>query len=173
MLMKHLKILSSIVIIIILLLIPYTSANIKIDDMITLNLVTSRVDIEYVSNIDTRIKVVANKQIPLHHYIKNNGIACYIRFKCDKSDIIIDISDDWIFKSDGYYYYKSILNSNDILMLFSKIVVLDKYLMNQDYFHFDIQIEAIQSNNVFPDFNSSFPWGDVLVEEYVNISLGG
>ena len=174
MLMKLLKILSSItIVIIILLLIPYTSASVKFDDMITLKLITNRVDIEYIQDINSNIKVVANQKISLNHYIKNQGIACYIRFKCDKNDIIIDLNDDWILKSDGYFYYKKMVLSNDKLPLFTKIIVLDKYLVHQDYFHFDIQIEAIQQDNILPDFNDVYPWGDVIVEEYINASLGG
>lgn len=75
------------------------------------------------------------------------------------------ISDKWI-RIDDYYYYPDVLNTGDTLDFFQSVHIpsdLENEYAGQEL-AVSIQIDAIQAKNFTPDFTSTAPWGDQVIE---------
>lgn len=111
----------------------------------------------------------------------SDSTDCYIRAKitltCEDttlnasnempaiSDIQLNISNDWVLKADGYYYYKNVVSASDTapVQLFSEFTIpstLDNKWSEQD-FDLDVKVDAIQANNFELNINNEKPWGDI------------
>lgn len=75
------------------------------------------------------------------------------------------ISHKWI-QIDDYYYYPDILNTGDTLDFFQSVYIPSDF--ENEYagqeLAVSIQIDAIQAKNFTPDFTSTAPWGDQVIE---------
>ena len=114
--------------------------------------------------------------------ITNKAIDCYIRASVDitsknkvecpiTEEDISGFSDDWVQRGE-YYYYTNIFETNQSTDLFDTITVpaewdtkydkdgevADYYTMND--WDITVKIDAIQSENFNPDFESQTPWGE-------------
>ena len=77
------------------------------------------------------------------------------------------MSDNWILAEDGYFYYKEILETGKSVDLFQgiKIPVDLTESAAESLFTIKVDVDAIQSNNFDPDYDSSNPWGEVQILE--------
>lgn len=107
--------------------------------------------------------------------ISNNGNSCYVRAKVtfsgtdvDMEDTIYGITDDWIKRSDGYYYFKDILSSGGKVDFFQGLRISDDFPQSEKnrLISYAIEVEAIQSRNFSPDFTADSPWGAVEIRSY-------
>lgn len=98
--------------------------------------------------------------------------ACYLRAKVTffestlvTRDNLLGISEDWILKEDGYYYHKTAVESKDSVYLFTGIHI-PEYVPDGEEgktFYLSVEVDAIQEQNMTPDYSSEKPWGDVAV----------
>lgn len=74
-------------------------------------------------------------------------------------------SDDWI-KIGRYYYYKNPLASGEHAELLSRTDIPAAWSNEQALKNLsvDLQVDAIQSKNFTPDFNTDTPWGEEEIE---------
>ena len=108
--------------------------------------------------------------------ISNEGTACYVRAKIDFVDVeqlgdhsLIGIDQNWVKCTDGYYYYVNAIDPLEAVKMFAGIHIpedLDESMQNQT-FSMNIQLDAIQSRNFYPDFELDNPWGDVEILECI------
>jgi len=114
--------------------------------------------------------------------ITNKAIDCYIRASVDitskyeverpiTEEDISGFSEGWVQRGE-YYYYTNVFRSNQSTDLFDTITVpaewdtkydkddkvVDHYTMND--WDITVKIDAIQSENFNPDFESQTPWGE-------------
>lgn len=124
-------------------------------------------EIPYVDNK----QVLPGTQISKIPRVENLGNDCYIRVKLTFKDItelddsnLFGITDDWV-KIDGYYYYKNILKTHDKVDVFKGLSIPEDFseLNAGQKFELTVDVDAIQSKNFTPDFNSSQPWGSVEI----------
>lgn len=101
-----------------------------------------------------------------------SGHACYLRAKVTfaetehvTKDNLLGISDDWVLKEDGYYYYKDAVKSKDSVELFTGIHIPDHVPDEQEgmTFYLSVTVDAVQAQNMTPDYTTEKPWGDVAV----------
>lgn len=105
--------------------------------------------------------------------ILNHGNDCYVRAYVHFVDTPLDVtclkgmSDNWILAEDGYFYYKEILETGKSVDLFQgiKIPVDLTESAAESLFTIKVDVDAIQSNNFDPDYDSSNPWGEVQILE--------
>ena len=105
--------------------------------------------------------------------ISNHGNDCYVRAYVHFVDTPLDVtclkgmSDNWILAEDGYFYYKEILETGKSVDLFQgiKIPVDLTESAAESLFTIKVDVDAIQSNNFDPDYDSSNPWGEVQILE--------
>lgn len=105
--------------------------------------------------------------------ISNHGNDCYVRAYVYFVDTPLDVtclkgmSDNWILAEDGYFYYKEILETGKSVDLFQgiKIPVDLTESAAESLFTIKVDVDAIQSNNFDPDYDSSNPWGEVQILE--------
>lgn len=89
--------------------------------------------------------------------------SAYIRVKMDygsfsqEDNILQNVSSDWVY-TNGYYYYKNILNGGQAVDLCNKIKIPDIDSWSGGSFSIASQAEAIQSANFTPDFTANDPW---------------
>ena len=103
--------------------------------------------------------------------ISNHGNDCYVRAYVHFVDTPLDVtclkgmSDNWILAEDGYFYYKEILETGKSVDLFQgiKIPVDLTESAAESLFTIKVDVDAIQSNNFDPDYDSSNPWGEVQI----------
>ena len=123
---------------------------------------------------DTAMNILPGQTISKIPRIHNNGNDCYIRVKVEFNgtqeeleDDIFGINDNWVKKADGYYYYNDILETNESVDFFQGIKIPKDFSQEaqEETFYLDIDVDAIQSKNFLPDFNSSQPWGDIHIIE--------
>jgi hypothetical protein len=118
-------------------------------------------------------------------YFIATGNDCYIRAKVEIEGIkegaapiygqnLHGISDDWI-RIGEYYYYKTPLKTNESIGFFDSFTVPATW--NDDVnpsnigdwgFSIKVIVDAIQSDNFFPDFESDVPWGDVVIKDIIH-----
>lgn len=141
--------------------------NIKLDEY----LVTNGQEVEYT---EAEKIVVPGEQVPLIPRISNLAAPCYLRVKLSYTingnityltqESLGEMSSDFK-KVDDYWYYTKPLAQNDKLDVF-KYLVIPTNMGNEDQgktLQFNIIAEAIQSNNVDPDFDSTNPWGNAEI----------
>ena len=106
--------------------------------------------------------------------VHNDGNDCYIRAKItirDTSEItessLLGITDLWHKAPDGYYYYTKVLPHGEDVDIFQAVSIpVDLPDDNQgQLFHVDIDVDAIQSKNFTPEFDTASPWGRVEILE--------
>lgn len=106
--------------------------------------------------------------------ISNQGNACYIRARTIFSGTeqldetcLYGISKDWIRAEDGYYYCRSILADGAAVDFFEGLQIPEDFGQEQEEqkITLTIQVDAIQSRNVTPDFQAESPWGAVEILE--------
>ena len=97
---------------------------------------------------------------------------CYLRAKVSfldteqvTKDNLLGISGDWILKEDGYYYHKEAVDSKESVDLFTGISIPDNVSDDQEgkTFYLSVMVDAIQEQNMTPDYEAEEPWGDVAV----------
>ena len=130
----------------------------------TLNASNNRVTATDISNLQPNEVVnyivnVSNKKAPAYVRIR---IDYDSSFPVDDS-LIMDIQPNWV-KRGNYYYYKQPLGTNESVDLFTKIRVPNLATSEGDYFTIIANADAVQSANFTPDFNSTNPWGGILIE---------
>lgn len=98
--------------------------------------------------------------------------ACYLRAKVTffetehvTRDNLLGISDDWVLKADGYYYRKEAVDSKESVDLFTGIHIPDYVPDDQEgmTFFMSVTVDAVQEQNMTPDYEAEKPWGDVAV----------
>jgi len=116
-------------------------------------------------------QVLPGKTISKIPRIENDGNDCWIRVKPTFKNIehlndsnIFGISDEWV-KANDYYYYKNILKTDESVDFFQGLKIPTDFPQELENSNFQviIDVDAIQSKNFSPDFNSSNPWGDVEI----------
>lgn len=144
---------------------------------------TGIVDIElteYQKNGDTeelwvnKAEVLPADEISKIPRIHNDGNDCYVRAKItftgtDEVDdeCLYGMTNDWVKADDGYYYYKKILPHGEDVDIFQGIKIPDNFSQNMEgnTFYIDIAVDAIQSKNFTPNFETASPWGSVEILE--------
>ena len=131
---------------------------------------TSGIDIKLTSTTDESL-YSAGKCIKHEPAIYNNGMDCYVRFKTDllggviNKDDVFGVKESSIKKGD-YYYYKYPIRKGEKIILYKGFnIPMD--IDNADKSEIKIidTVDAIQSKNFKPNFNSLNPWGDVTIKE--------
>ncbi len=98
--------------------------------------------------------------------------SCYLRAKVTfveskhvTRDNLLGISDDWILKEDGYFYRKEAIESKASVDLFTGIHIPDYVPDDQEgmTFYMSVMVDAVQEQNMTPDYEAEKPWGDVAV----------
>ena len=131
---------------------------------------------EVLFNEESVSGVLPGQEISLIPRISNIGDDCYIRAKVSYSQEdgsnstnfkkIRDISSDWLMKDD-YFYYKSIVKHEDKIDFFRSLIIPED--IPNEYqgksILFNISVEAIQSENFKPDFESNSPWKGANVQK--------
>lgn len=115
--------------------------------------------------------------------ITNIAEPCYIRllltYNNDNGDLeglsdknVKGISSDWV-KRGEYYYYTKVLGYNQTVDLFKKVTFPEEWTEahSGQNIGINIQVDAIQSKNFTPDFQSRNPWGNEEIE--VCVHTGG
>jgi len=97
---------------------------------------------------------------------------CFVRAKVTffeteqvTRDNLLGISEDWILKEDGYYYHKGAVESQTSVDLFTGVHIPGYVPDEQEgkTFFLCVEVDAIQEQNVVPDYESEQPWGEVAV----------
>ena len=122
--------------------------------------------------------VLPGEEVSYIPVLTNNRADCYVRVHID-----VDMSDDkavpavgtndikgwdnnWIKKGDEYYY-KPVLRHGESLDIFQGLNVPSSWTQKQhgsSNFAITVVADAIQSNNLYPDYKSDLPWGSVKIE---------
>ena len=106
--------------------------------------------------------------------VHNSGNDCYIRAKFifenteeKLEDAIYGMDENWTKEKDGYWYYHEILKSGDDIDIFEGIKIPENFSQEAQggEFSIDIDVDAIQSANFTPDYDSKQPWGTVNIIE--------
>lgn len=110
--------------------------------------------------------------------ISNLGCACYVRIRPEFSGTeeltdacLYGIGEDWIKAADGYYYCRSILAEGTSVDFFKGLSVPEDFSQEQEgqQIMLKLQVDAIQSRNVEPDFLAESPWGMVEILKAENV----
>lgn len=117
--------------------------------------------------------VTPNSTVSNIKRITNEGEhPCYIRAKVFffetehiNRENLMGISEDWVLKEDGYYYHKEPVMSKDSVDLFNAIQIPDYVPNDQEgmTFFMSVEVDALQEQNVTPDYEAEQPWGDIVV----------
>ena len=116
--------------------------------------------------------------------VGSNSEDCYLRAKVEVkgldsthvaalfADNNIDIQEDWVVSTDGYYYYQSKVTAEDAVSLFTTVTIPTAWGNEVADAEFKIAItaEAIQADNFTPataeDEKTITGWGSVTAETY-------
>lgn len=114
--------------------------------------------------------ILPGKKISKIPRISNIGNDCYVRAKIEvegteESIQVYGMDTSWIKCSDGYYYYDRILENGQETDLFRGVQIPEDFSQEEEGKDFQIQIDidAIQSQNFFPDYSAEDPWGEVEI----------
>ena len=118
-------------------------------------------------------EVMPGRQVSRIARITNEAYDCYVRAKVafSKEDLseedLYGISEDWVRKDDGYYYYTKVLKTDESTDLFEGVSIPTDFSqeLEEQRLNFDVNVDAIQSRNFNPNFNNGNPWGDVEILE--------
>lgn len=116
--------------------------------------------------------ILPGDRISLIPEITNQGADCYVRARVTCSGGLKDLDlvpfgmqEDWFLAEDGYFYYKDVLSEKSSTELFSGVTVSDA--VNDEVAgtkgYLSIWVDAIQSRNFTPEFQSENPWGNVKI----------
>lgn len=130
---------------------------------------TQGIDIKVTSNTDEDKLYSAGSTLRYEPVIENRAMSCYIRFKLNLSnkllseDSFVGLTEDFVKRGDYFYYTKPLDNKKSITTFNSFKMPAD--IDNEDKEEIKIikTVDAIQSKNFTPDFNSENPWGNVEV----------
>lgn len=130
---------------------------------------TQGIDIKVTSNTDEDKLYSAGSTLRYEPIIENRAMSCYVRFKLNLSnallneDSFVGLTDDFVKRGDYFYYTKPLDNKQSITTFNSFKMPTD--IDNEDKKDIKIikTVDAIQSKNFTPDFNSENPWGNVEV----------
>lgn len=109
--------------------------------------------------------------------ITNLAEPCYIRVLLTFSELtnpeltgltaenLQGISEKWVQIGD-YYYYPDVLATGDTLDFFQSIHIPSEFenAYAKQELSISIQVDAIQAKNFTPDFSSTAPWGNQIIE---------
>lgn len=118
-------------------------------------------------------EVMPGRQVSRIARITNEAYDCYVRAKVafSKEDLseedLYGISEDWVRKDDGYYYYTKVLKTDESTDLFEGVSIPTDFSqeLEEQRLNLDVNVDAIQSRNFSPNFNNGNPWGDVEILE--------
>ena len=130
---------------------------------------TQGIDIRVNSNTNDDNPYSAGATIKYEPIIENRAMSCYVRFKLNLSNNLIDedsfsgLSSDFVKRGD-YFYYTKPLDNKESVTTFSSFKVPTE-IDNEDKEDIKIikTVDAIQSRNFTPNFNSENPWGNVAI----------
>ena len=140
---------------------------------VTNNLSMGIVDIELEDRAQIPERVMPGQDLPGVKEIINEGNDCYVRAKINFRDAAVPMDNSlygmpegWAFHEDGYWYYSEILKTGDTVTLFAGFTIPEDYPEEgaDKRFYLDVDVDAIQSQNFTPDFESASPWGNVVME---------
>lgn len=106
--------------------------------------------------------------------VHNSGNDCYIRAKFtfentdeELEEAIYGMDEAWTREDDGYWYYHEVLKSGEDVDIFEGIEIPENFSQDAQggEFSMDIDVDAIQSANFTPDYDSKQPWGSVNIIE--------
>ncbi len=105
--------------------------------------------------------------------VKNNAEDCWLRAKVKfiSDDDITGLDDSKIAYGDNwkkigeYYYYTSIVPINTSVAFTKTITFPTEWTAADQHIDTQIQVDAVQSKNFTPDFNTSDPWFGTVIEE--------
>ena len=116
--------------------------------------------------------------------VTNLAEPCWIRvhvaYESDRKEqegfddaCLLGISGDWVHRGD-FYYYTKILKQTEAVDFFHYVLVPPEWTQEHEdqKLSIDIRADAIQAQNVEPDFASENPWGDTPVELCVHETDG-
>jgi hypothetical protein len=118
-------------------------------------------------------------------YFTATGNDCYIRAKVEWSGVkeeatqftdedLHGISEDWI-KAGDYYYYKNVVETNESVNFFNSFTIptswgdeINPSNVGEWGFSMKVIVDAVQSENFTPDFESGAPWGNIIIKESIH-----
>lgn len=112
--------------------------------------------------------------------ITNDAEDCYIRVKLVlaggnedwalSEECLNGIGTEWIKNQDGYYYYNQVLPSGESVDFYKSVMFPTDFpeSVQGKELSLEVKVEAIQSANFEPDWDSSEPWGDVEIVQCEN-----
>jgi len=142
---------------------------------------TGKIDISLTQQQDKTV-IMPGDEIFLIPEVCNKGNDCYVRTKLsfsrnEISDFVgfTGISDRWIEGKDGYWYFKDILSHGDSIKIFDSIKISSDGLKmsENEIIKLNTKVEAVQSENFVPDFDSEEPWKDVEILKLEKKNLYG
>ena len=116
--------------------------------------------------------------------ISNEGVDCYVRARWEFQDmagksvesleapIPWGMESNWLLAEDGYYYYTQILSSGKHVDVFQGIRIPDDLLQTQwegKRVRMRVEVDAIQSSVVMPQYSEKEPWGEIKIPQRVPI----
>lgn len=147
----------------------------KVDIALTNNTLTRENKIKEIDS-DTPIEVLPGKIISLIPTIENKGADSYIRafvYLNEHSGLNLNdlggISKQWQYNpSDGYFYYKDLVKSDEVVKLYDTLNIPTDYDRKDIKYDVKVSVDAIQARNFTPDFTSTTPWGNVEIKDYTD-----
>ena len=136
---------------------------------------TEGVDVS-IDSADFKKQIAPNMTVPYEPVITYRGIDAYLRFKIlvSNENITMDnfsgLSDKWL-KRGQYYYYTTPVKHNTELATFRKFYVPEYWTETscemgmESEFTITAMCDAVQADNFYPDFNSTNPWGEIIIED--------
>lgn len=146
------------------------------ETIVTNHLSTGVVDIELNDKAEIPQRVLPGQDIPGAKEIINAGDACFVRAKIQFRDASMPMEESvygmpeaWEYHDDGYWYYTDAMETGETLTLFSGFTVPEEYPQDEEggAFFLDVDVDAIQSRNFTPDFETDSPWGNVAIERCI------
>lgn len=117
------------------------------------------------------VNVLPGKTISKIPRITNNGSCCFVRVKLTFRDTDEELEksifgmDGWIKENDGYYYYPEELKTDETVDIFQGLNIPEDFSQDGEGtdFFLDVDVDAVQSQNFTPDYDSVRPWGDIRI----------
>lgn len=107
--------------------------------------------------------------------VKNTGYPCWIRSKVTSDNSLFDvlnpnsyknISDDWVLKNDGWMYKKTVLKAGEESTPYEGLNIPKNLTKEQSKDGTtNYTVEAIQAQNMTPNFTKDSPWGEVTIKK--------
>ena len=125
------------------------------------------------------MNVLPGAKVPQELSIKNEAEDCWIRARLrfnsnDEKHILTEddvsiASDDWVRKSDGYYYYTKPVKSGDTVVFVDSVTIPATWedTSSNTMFRINCRADAVQEVHFTPNFNSEDPWFGTIIEQSV------